>query len=158
MYFNIKIVNTINGDKMKENINALDELNKGTTMGMEAIEQIKEKISSKKFLKVIEKQYNDYKDIYEKINNIYNEYNKDKEPHEISTMAKVMTWYDLNMKTMMDSSDSKLAEILLNGTNMGIIEGKKIYNNKKLDEPVLRIVDEYITMQEEIVESLKEFL
>ena len=33
----MKYVNTNNGDIMKENINALDELNKGTTMGMEAI-------------------------------------------------------------------------------------------------------------------------
>ena len=38
-------MHTNNGDNMKENINALDEINKGTTMGMEAIEQIKDKIS-----------------------------------------------------------------------------------------------------------------
>lgn len=151
-------MHTNNGDNMKENINALDEINKGTTMGMEAIEQIKDKISSERFRKVIDKQYEDYKRIYEKISEIYKEYNDKKEPHEIGAITKVMTWYDLNVKMMMDNSDSKLAEVLLKGTNMGIIEGKKIYNNKKLDENVVKIVDEYINMQEQIVEDLKEFL
>jgi len=73
-------------------------------------------------------------------------------------MTKMMTWYDLNVKMMMDDSDSKIAELLLKGTNMGIIEGKKIYNNKKLDKKVVIIVDDYIVMQEKIVEDLKEFL
>jgi len=143
---------------MKENINALDELNKGTTMGMEAIEQIKDKIGSDRFKKVIEKQYEDYKMINERIEELYNEYKNRKEPHEISAMTKMMTWYDLNVKMMMDDSDSKIAELLLKGTNMGIIEGKKIYNNKKLDKKDVIIVDDYIVMQEKIVEDLKEFL
>ena len=158
MYIKIKYVNTNNGDIMKENINALDELNKGTTMGMEAIEQIKDKIGSDRFKKVIEKQYEDYKMINERIEELYNEYNNRKEPHEISAMTKMMTWYDLNVKMMMDDSDSKIAELLLKGTNMGIIEGKKIYNNKKLDKKVVKIVDDYIVMQEKIVEDLKDFL
>ena len=41
---------------------------------------------------------------------------------------------------------------------MGIIERKRIYNNKKMDDKVLKIVDTYINMQECIVEDLKEFL
>lgn len=158
MYKKKRLVNNNIGDIMKENINALDELNKGTTMGMEAIEQIKDKIGSDRFKKVIEKQYEDYKMISERIEELYNEYNNRKQPHEISTMTKMMTWYDLNVKMMMDNSDSKIAEVLLKGTNMGIIEGKKIYNNKKLDKKVVKIVDEYIEMQEKIVEDLKEFL
>ena len=41
---------------------------------------------------------------------------------------------------------------------MGIIEGKKIYNNKNMDMKVKSIVKEYIDMQEEYVEVLKKFL
>jgi hypothetical protein len=45
-------------------------------------------------------------------------------------MNKVMTWYGIEMKTMFDKSNSKIAELLLQGTNMGIIEGRKLLNNK----------------------------
>lgn len=69
-----------------------------------------------------------------------------------------MTAYGVDIKTIMDDTDSKIAELLIKGTNMGIIEGKRIYNNKKMDDKVLKIVDTYINMQECIVEDLKEFL
>ena len=62
------------------------------------------------------------------------------------------------MKTMNDKSNSKIAELLLNGVNMGIIEGKKILNNKKLNKEVSIIVSKYVNMQEENVEKLKTFL
>ena len=67
-----------------------------------------------------------------------------------------MTAYGVDIKTIMDDTDSKIAELLIKGTNMGIIEGKRIYNNKKMDDKVLKIVDTYINMQECIVEDLKE--
>ena len=69
-----------------------------------------------------------------------------------------MTWYGINMKTLTDHSSSKLAELLLQGTNMGIIEGRRILNNKELDKQVKNIISEYVTMQEDSVEKLKTFL
>lgn len=82
----------------------------------------------------------------------------DKEPHETNAMNKVLTWYGVEMKTLMDNSSSKIAELLLQGTNMGIIEGRKILNNKELDSKVHKIAQEYVDMQEDAVEKLKEFL
>ena len=73
-------------------------------------------------------------------------------------MNKVMTWYGIEMKTMLDDSTSKIAELLLQGTNMGIIEGRKLLNHKHTDEAVNELVEEYVTMQEEAVEKLKKFL
>lgn len=143
---------------MKENINALDEINKGASMGMDAIHFIIDKIESSEFKDVVDKQYNDYKNISETINEIYNKYNSEDEPHETSVVNKVMTWYGVEMKTLMDKSDSKIAELLLQGTNMGIIEGRRIINNKKLDDEVKDIMSKYVTMQEECVDKLKDYL
>ena len=143
---------------MKENINALDEINKGATMGMDAIHFIIDKIDSSEFKDVVNKQYDDYKEISETINDIYNKYNSEDEPHETSVVNKVMTWYGVEMKTLMDKSDSKIAELLLQGTNMGIIEGRRILNNKKLDDEVKDIMSKYVTMQEECVDKLKDYL
>ncbi len=143
---------------MEDNVNALDEINKGATMGMNAIDDILDKIDSKEFKDMISKQYDDYKRISEHINEIYDNYNDDKEPHETTLMNKIMTNMSIEMKTLTDKSDSKIAELLLQGTNMGIIEGRRILNNKKLDEEVSNILRDYVTMQEKCVEKLKDYL
>lgn len=142
---------------MKENRNALDELNKGTTMGMDAIKFILDKVEDKSFKKVLKEQYNKYDEISKKANELYEEYSE-KEPHETNTMEKAMTWSNVQMQTMNDKSNSKIAEMLLQGTNMGIIEGRKLLNNKLLDKKVSKLIEEFVSMQEECVEILKEYL
>ena len=62
------------------------------------------------------------------------------------------------MKTMNDTSNSKIAELLLQGVNMGIIEGRKILNKKSLNKEVEDILKEYVDMQESSVETLKNYL
>ena len=142
---------------MKENINALDEIHKGSCMGMDAIHFIIEKVADMKFKDILEKQYESYQKISREIEDIYPKYNDDK-PHETSTVNKVMTFYGIEMKTFMDESSSKIAELLIQGTNMGIIEGRKVLNNKKTNEEVEKIVDKYVNMQEKYLEDLKNYL
>ena len=140
-----------------ENINALDEINKGACMGMDAISFVLDKVEDQSFKEVIKKQYDDYHHIEEDIENIYHKYD-DGKPHETNIVNKAMTWSGINMKTMVDNSNSKIAELLLQGTNMGIIEGRKILNEKKLNREVRDIISKYVTMQEESVEILKKYL
>lgn len=142
----------------KENeINVLDELNKGACMGMDAIHFILDKVEDDEFHKELERQYNGYKKISDRICELYPEYSND-EPHETNAMNKVMTWYGIEMRTLLDNSNSKIAELLLQGTNMGIIEGRKLLNNKNIDKEVEKLVSEYVKNQEEAVEKLKQFL
>lgn len=142
---------------MPENKNALDELNKATTMGINSLKYIIEKIEDKKFKKALKEQYSTYIKMSQKANKLYKEYNE-KEPHEISTMEKAMVWSDIQMKTLTDKSNSKIAEMLIQGTNMGIIEGRKLLNNKELDKNVSKLIEKFVVFQEENVEELKEFL
>ena len=70
-----------------------------------------------------------------------------------------MTWYGIQMKTMSDSSTSKLSELLMQGTNMGIIEGRRLINqNPDATSNVKSILHEFVTMQEDSVETLKKYL
>ena len=142
---------------MEDNKNTLDELNKGATMGMDAINFLLDKVKSKKFKKVLEKQYAEYEVISNKVNELYENYS-DKKPHETSIVNKMMTWYGIEMRTMVDESDSKIAELLLQGTNMGIIEGRRLLNNKKVDSKINKLLDAFVKLQEEYVEVLKEYL
>lgn len=143
---------------MKEDINALDEISKGACMGIDATFDVLEKTQDKDFKKVIEVQHNKYKKIKNKIDELYKKYNSIDTPHETSVMNKVMTKMGVNIKTFADNSNSKLAELLITGTNMGIIEGRKILNEKKISKEVRKLIDEYVQMQEDSLDILKQYL
>ncbi len=144
--------------KDENEVNVLDELNKGACMGMDAIHFIFEKVEDEALKDVLDIQYNDYQTISNKIKEIYPEYNAEKTPHETNIFNKIMTWYGIEMKTLVDESTSKKVELLLQGTNMGIIEGRKILNHKKVSADVQKLIKEYVNMQEKAVEKLKDFL
>lgn len=143
--------------KNENEVNVLDELNKGACMGKDAIHFILDKVEDENLKKELNRQYEKYKEISNKICELYPEYSTD-DPHETNAMNKIMTWYGIEMKTMMDDSTSKIAELLLQGTNMGIIEGRKLLNHKNTDKEVHSLVQEYVDMQEDAVEKLKKFL
>ena len=74
-------------------------------------------------------------------------------------MNKMMTWYGIQMKTIKDSTTSKLSELLMQGTNMGIIEGRRLLNqNPDAAEDVKNVLNDFVVMQEDSVETLKMFL
>lgn len=142
---------------MKENINALDEIHKGACMGQDALSFVLDKVEDDNFKKVLQKQFDDYDDIAKEIEEIYPKYD-DGEPHDTSIMNKAMTSMGIDMKTMSDHSNSKIAELLIQGVNMGIIEGRKILNKKSMNEEVEKIVSKYVTMQEDNLDVLKKYL
>ena len=143
--------------KKENEVNVLDELSKGACMGRDAIHFIMDKVKDEDLKTELNNQYKKYKEISNRIAELYPEYSND-EPHKTNAMNKVMTWYGIEMKTMMDDSTSKIAELLLQGTNMGIIEGRRLLNHKHTDESVNSLIQEYVDMQENAVEQLKKFL
>ena len=141
-----------------KNLNILDEVNKGATMGMDAISYVSEKVTDNKFKSVLDTEYNKYQKISERVNDLYSNYT-DKEPHETNAMNKMMTWYGIQMKTMTDDTTSKLSELLMQGTNMGIIEGRRLLNqNPEAEKDVKNILNDFVVMQEDSVETLKKYL
>ena len=145
-------------EKNKVNKDVLDELNKGCAMGMDAIRDILDKVEDTKFKKVLDDEFDKYKDVHHRIEEKYEDYSKE-EPTETNAMNKAMTTMMTDMKLMTDHSDSKIAELLMQGTNMGIIEGKKLLNHKEhLDKEVESILKDFIDMQENSVETYKKFL
>ncbi|MBO5004694.1 MAG: hypothetical protein J6D03_05530 [Clostridia bacterium] len=141
-----------------QNLNILDEVNKGATMGMDAISYVSEKVKDNDFKQVLDTEYNKYQNISDRVNDLYSNYSS-KEPHETNTMNKMMTWYGVQMKTMMDDTTSKLSELLMQGTNMGIIEGRRLINqNNNIAPDVKNILHDFVTMQEDSVETLKKYL
>ena len=142
-----------------QDMDVLDEVNKGATMGMDAINYLVPKVKDGKFKGVLDIEYNKYKDISRRANNLYENYTTEKEPHETSTMNKMMTWYGIQMRTMNDNSNSKISELLMQGTNMGIIEGRRLLNqNPNMNPKIKTLLSDFVKMQEDSVETLKTYL
>lgn len=140
-----------------DNINVLDELNKGATMGMDAINFLISKVKDERFRMVLLEEYFDYEAVSDSANKLYLKYSKDA-PHKTNLMNKMMTWWGVNMRMMKDDSDSKIAEMLMQGTNMGIIEGRRLLNQKKADKRIRKLLNVFVSMQEKNVETLKAYL
>lgn len=92
---------------MDNNVNVLDEINKGATMGMDAIMFVYDKVGDQTFKQVLDGEYRKYKDISERVTAEYDNYSI-KAPHSTNAMDKAMTWYGIQMKTMKDQSNEKI--------------------------------------------------
>ncbi len=142
---------------MNNELYILNEVNKGIKMGMDSISTIAEKVGDGNFKDDLLFQYDKYNDILNKVNAELKNYNDF--PSELPPMQKIMGYVDIQVSTLNDKSNSHIAEMLIKGTNMGIIEGVKLKNqNPTTSEPVQNILDEFIKFQENNVEKLKKYL
>ena len=135
----------------------LNEVNKGIKMGMDSISTISEKVQSQDLKNDLKFQYDKYNEILNQVNNELSKFGEF--PKELNPMQKAMGWMSIEWNTMNDKSDSKIYEMMLQGTNMGIIEGVKLLNNNP-DAPkqTKNILNEFIKFQENTVEQLKKYL
>ena len=141
----------------REDLKTLKELHKGAIMGMNSISYVEEKVGDKEFKNELSSQYNQYSDILTRIIDSYNQIGE--VPENTKLKDKMQTWVGIQLNTMTDQSNSKLSEMLIQGTTMGIIEGCKLKNsNHNLNNNVETILNDFITMQENSVDKLKCYL
>lgn len=135
----------------------LNEINKGIKMGMDSISSIAEKVTDSQLKDDLQSEYNQYNTILNDVNAELGKY--EEFPKELNPAQKMMGWFDIQISTMTDDSDSKIAEMLIKGTNMGIIEGVKLLNhNPETTTEIKNILTNFIQFQENNVERLKKYL
>ena len=141
----------------REDLKTLKELHKGAIMGMNSISYVEEKVGDKEFKNELSSQYNQYSDILTRIIDSYNHIGE--VPENTNIKDKMQTWVGIQLNTMTDQSNSKLSEMLIQGTTMGIIEGCKLKNsNHNLNNNVETILNDFISMQENSIDKLKSYL
>ena len=135
----------------------LNQVNQGIKMGMDSISNVSEKVQDGKLKDELLFQYDKYNEILNEVNDELTNY--DDFPKELNPMQKAMGWMGVEMNTLTDKSNSKIAELMIQGTNMGIIEGVKLLNhNPDTDQPIKNILNKFIDFQQNNVEQLKKYL
>lgn len=144
-------------NKIENEISILNELNIGIKMGMDSISNVLESVKSDNFKKILLDQYNKYNGILNKVDKKLQTF--DKVPKDLPTMQKAMGFIEVKLNTTADNSISHIAEMMLQGTNMGIIKGiKLLHSNPNMDKTTQNILNEFVDYQEKCMETLKQYL
>ena len=144
---------------MDENINLtiLNEINKAAKMGMDSISYVIKKADDENIKENLTFQYSEYGKIVDRVNTEFDKYGEI--PDETPVTDKMMAWFGTQMNTLTDQSNSKIAELMIQGGDMGIIKCQKLLNhNPKADEEVKHILNDFVTLQKNDIEQMKKFL
>ena len=69
------------------------------------------------------------------------------------------SYLGINMEVIKDNSDSSIAQMLIEGLNMGKIEmEKKLDKYKNCDKKIIKLAKELYEFQGNSIEKLKEYL
>lgn len=137
----------------------LDSLYKNVKMGADSIIDLMPKVKSKEMRSEMTAELERYEKFAKDIRNIL--FKADEEPKEESFMAKAMARMGIEMNTMMDSSTSHIAEMMIKGATMGVTDTTKLirqYENTPCSEEALALARETVRYEEESIERLKKFL
>lgn len=140
-----------------QEIEILKEINKDSKMGMDSITMINEKVQDEKFKKLLNKQHNEYQNIFDRTQELLVQENEDMK--DVPSMQKAMVWTGIQMNTMNDKSNSKLSELLIQGNDMGVIKGTKLLNESSFTTPEIEnLLSDFVRLQEKNIDDLKKFL
>ena len=80
-------------------------------------------------------------------------------PHAKNPMGRVGMWMGIQMNTLTDDSASHIAEMLIEGATMGIVEMTRDRNSlTEADANAQGIASSFIAAQQENIEAMKEFI
>lgn len=149
----------IKKDGIDSNINLtiLNEINKAAKMGMDSIAYVLKKVGDENMKENLSFQYSEYGKIVDRVNTQFDKYGE--VPDETPVTTKMMGFAGIELNTLTDKSNSHIAEIMIQGNDMGIIKCQKLLNhNPKAEEPVKNILNDFMAMQQNDIEKLKTFL
>ena len=142
---------------MNQNVELLNYIYQNSQMGTDTIKQLLEIVKDEEFKQQLQSQYNEYKIINDATTDLLNKHGFDEKG--ISAFEKVKTYLMINMQTLMDKSTSHIAEMMMIGSNMGVIDAIKNLKKYKEAEPdILTIMERLKAFEENNISSLKEFL
>ena len=143
---------------MNKEIELLSHIHENADMGQDSLEHILELSTDVEFSKAVRRQLDEYRNAYQISGTMLEQRGCTEEkdaPASGKMIANVMT----KIKNKMDSSTSKLAEMVLQGSTMGVTQlTREIHDYDGKDREVLDFAKEQLRREEINVETMKYFL
>ena len=148
-----------NSSEETADVEILDELSKSCQLAMSNISFLSTKAIQKNIKKELVSIYSGYTDILSQINKNFESLGEI--PSNVSPSLKMFGLCSINLNTKIDKSSSHIAEIMIQGLNMGIIKCQKLLNSSNSTiskEQTLNLVQQFLSFQEQSIQKLKAFL
>lgn len=141
----------------KQNQELLEEIYQATKMGMEATQIVIPKVHDSGLREDIEAQRDSYAEFAEKSEKMLKQNHA--EPDNQNPIKKATLWGAIEMSTLANTSTEHIAEIMINGTTMGIVDlTKKLNELDDTDAGSKKLAMEYLKNEELHIDALKKHL
>ncbi len=138
-------------------IELLEHMVKSTEMGMDGIKNVLKKASEKKLRDELQDEYSEYEAIHRDASALLAE--RGEAPAGISAFAKVSSEMMTEIETAFDQSSSKLADMMIKGTTMGVTKSLKLMNSYDGDDERVKALCERLKkLEENRINNLKSYL
>lgn len=142
---------------MNGNAELLNYIYQNSQMGTETLRQLMDIAEDSVFRSQLQDQFEEYKKINSECKKMLEDRGYDEKG--IGSMEKISAYLTINMKTLMNKSSSHIAEMLIQGSNMGIIDAiKNIRKYKEADKDIIKLMEDLLKHEEKNVNDLKSFL
>lgn len=142
---------------MDENIEMLNYIYQNAEMGKVTIEQILKEVEDLEFRDVLKEQLKDYEYIIEKSDSLLSD--EGKLPKGINSMPKIMSYFKIKLDMIKDDTSSHIAEMMMEGSNMGITEITKNLNKyENVDNEIKDLASRLLKIEQDNIEKLKPYL
>jgi len=133
------------------------EIQRNTDMAMKAIDTIGDKVYDDNLALQISRQSLKYSELF-------NEATKEliaakADTYQSGAMEDIMLKAGIHMNTFLDTSTNHIAEQMIKGSNMGVLEMEKIlHQNEGASEKPVALAQELLDFEEKNIERLKSYL
>ncbi len=137
----------------------LGELYKNMKMGADSIVNVSSKVKEGKLRDELMRELDCYEKFAKKIGKLI--YEAGETPKEDNIVSKLASKMGMAMNTLTDSTESHIAQMMIEGATMGITENTKLvndYTKRGASDEALNLGKGTVNFMEETVEKLKEFL
>ena len=142
---------------MEQTEKLLQSIVENARMGVYACEQLLTKTKDGEMIREIQLEKQHYSRIARTAEQRM--YEKGIEPKPEGMMQRMGMWMGMRINTISDRSSTHLADMLIQGATMGIVEMTKARNSNPGASPEAReIADDFITSQQSAIDRLKNFL
>ncbi len=141
----------------QDTIRLLRECDAGVKMGVSAIEDVLQYVSSPEFKEILVESRDEHDKLNREIEELLDKYKDEgKNPNPI---AKGMSWMKTNVKLTVNESDNTIADLITDGSNMGVKSLNKYLNKyKAADEVSKDITKRLINLEEKLTIQSREYL
>lgn len=135
----------------------LNEIYQAGIMGVESISLVLPKVRSPRFRTDLQHQNDQYRSIAEEADAALNRIGKC--PRELSPVRRAMLQMGVYANTACNRETSHLAELMIQGSNMGILALTKVLNTyQEEDTPARALAARMLAMEEENIRRMKCYL